>query len=282
LAGPENRFERAQLLSAAFDPIIDLCVLLGVHTAELESLLRVEFVKRVAATLPRNVKSGKEPSHEEVGLAAGLNRGEVQNIRSTGAKAKSAQLRMHKKSAQLSKSDRVLDLWKSDPRFMNTSGGPLNLPIDKQHEGPSFEDLVADALPGKRHVNVLKDLRRRGLVQALPDDIVRIRRVAKPLPTELNEASLSFIAEQMRIVGSALVLSILNPERAQNSLDMVLTSELVSIPEENVASVRAALHEHIASFVQAFEKDFSRKPKGKKGKSAELLLGTTVFTFSNK
>lgn len=282
MAGPENRFERAQLLSAAFDPIIDICVLLGVHTPELEAALRVQFVKRLAATLPKNVRTGKEASHEEVGLAAGLNRGEVQSIRSTGAKAKSAQLRMHKKSAQLSKSDRVLDLWKSDPRFMNSSGGPLNLPIDKQHEGPSFEDLVAEALPGKRHMNVLKDLRRRGWVQALPDDIVRIRRVAKALPTELNETSLAFIAEQMRIVGTALILSILDPERAQKSLDMVITSEMVSIPEESLASVRAALHEHIASFVQAFEKDFARKPKGRKPKGAELLLGTTVFTFSNK
>ena len=71
MAGSENRFERAQALSAAFDPIIDICVRLGVNTSELESLLRVEFVKRVAATLPRNPKTGKEPSHEEVGLATG-------------------------------------------------------------------------------------------------------------------------------------------------------------------------------------------------------------------
>ncbi|HEY0747360.1 MAG TPA: hypothetical protein VGD63_11720 [Steroidobacteraceae bacterium] len=278
MAGPENRFERAQLLSAAFDPIIDICVLLGVHTAELETMLRVEFVKRLAATLPRNVKTGKEPSHEEVGLAAGLNRGEVQNIRSSGAK--SAQLRMRKKSAQHSKSDRVLDLWKSNPTFMTTSGGPLNLPIDKQHVGPSFEDLVAEALPGKRHANVLKDLRRRGLVQVLPDEIVRIRRAARALPTELNESSIAFIGEQMRIVGSALLQSIVNAERAAGSLNMVATSDIVSIPEESIASARATLHESIANFVQGFEKDFARK--GKKGKGSQVLLGTTVYTFSNK
>ena len=70
----EDRFERAQALSAAFDPLIDVCLLMGVHTSELESLLRVEFVKRAAITL----SAGRHPhekglSHEQVGLAVGLN-----------------------------------------------------------------------------------------------------------------------------------------------------------------------------------------------------------------
>ena len=38
------------------DPIIDICVRIGVNTTELESLVRVEFVQRLAETLPGNLR----------------------------------------------------------------------------------------------------------------------------------------------------------------------------------------------------------------------------------
>jgi hypothetical protein len=283
LAGSENRFERAQLLSAAFDPIIDICMRLGVNTGELESLLRVEFVRRAAAMLPKNPKTGKEPSHEEVGLAAGLNRGEVQKIRSARRGRKSAQVRMSKKSRQVSKSSRLLETWKTDPHFMNTSGGPLSLPIDRQLSGPSFEELVDKALPDNRHATVLKDLRRRGLVQVLPDDIVRIRRVAPSLPTTLNAQSLSYIAQQMRMLGETLLQTIEGPDgQGPDALALFASSEPVTIPAEGLEGVRAALQEQLANFVQGFEKDFSPKSRSKKTKGRKLTIGTSVYTFSNR
>lgn len=281
MAGSDHRFELAQLLSAAFDPIIDICARLGVNTSELESLVRVQFVQRLAATLPRSPKTGKEPSHEEVALASGLNRAEVQKIRARGG-SKSAQLRMRKKSKQHSKSARVLDLWKSDPRFVNSSGGPLGLPVDHQLSGPSFEDLVAEALPHTRHANVLKDLKRRGLIQ-VTDDIVRIRKVPRPLPTELNAQSLSMIAEQMRLVGSTLLQSIENPEgQGANPLALFASSEPVRIPAERLESIRSALQEQVANFVHGFERDLARKSKPGKAKEPGLVVGTSVYTFTNR
>jgi len=163
LAQSKDRFERAEVLAAALDPIIDICVRIGVNSTELESLVRVEFVRRLAETLPGNLRTGRGPSHEEIGLAAGLNRGEVQNILATGTK--SAELRMQKKARQHSKSERILSLWSKNTRYLSTSGLPLDLPLDLQPEGPSFSELVDKALPGKLPKTVLKELRRRGLVQ---------------------------------------------------------------------------------------------------------------------
>ena len=282
MAGSDHRFELAQLLSAAFDPIIDICHRLNINSSELESLLRVEFVQRLAATLPRDAKTGKAPSHEEVGFASGLNRTEVQKIRSKGRRGKSAQLRMRKKYRQHSKSARVLDLWKSDPRFVNSSGGPLGLPLDRQHSGPSFEDLVAEALPHTRHANVLKDLKRRGLIQ-VTDDIVRIRRVPRPLPTQLNAQFLRLVAEEMRRVGSTLLQTAESAEgQASNPLALFLTSEPVRIPTERLEIVRSALQEQVANFVHGFERDFSRKPKPGKTKDPGVVIGTSVYTFSDR
>ena len=158
MAQSKDRFERAEALRAAFDPIIDICVRIGINSTELESLVRVEFVRRLAETLPGNFKTGRGPTHEAIGLAAGLNRSEVQNILASGVK--SAELRMQKKANQHSKSERVLSLWNKNSRYLSTSGLPLDLPLELQPEGPSFSELVDKALPGKLPKTVLKELRR--------------------------------------------------------------------------------------------------------------------------
>ena len=192
MAQSKDRFERAEVLAAALDPIIDICVRIGVNSTELESLVRVEFVRRLANTLPGNLRTGRGPSHEEIGLAAGLNRGEVQNILATGVK--SAEMRMQKKARQHSKSERILSLWSKSTRYLSTSGLPLDLPLELQPEAPSFSELVDKALPGKLPKTVLKELRRRGLVQLLPDEIVRYRKTTA-LPTELNTTALAYAAD---------------------------------------------------------------------------------------
>ena len=58
MAQSKDRFERAEVLAAALDPIIDICVRIGVNSTELESLVRVEFVRRLAETLPGNLRTG--------------------------------------------------------------------------------------------------------------------------------------------------------------------------------------------------------------------------------
>jgi hypothetical protein len=240
---------------------------MGVHTTELESLLRVEYVQRLATTLVGNVRTGQGPSHEQVGLAAGLNRGEVQNIRAKGHK--SASLRMKKKAQQHSKSARVLDLWKSNSRYLSTSGTPLALPVDIQAAGPSFEELVAEALPGKRHKNVLKDLHRRGLVQLLPDEIVRYRRAPRPLPIELNATSLSYIAEQMRIVGTTLLQNMTTPNPGHEGFGAYVASEPLTIPTDLLAAAQAALKELSASLIGGIDAEFGAKRKANKKAAAK-------------
>ena len=198
MAQSKDRFERAEVLAAALDPIIDICVRIGVNSTELESLVRVEFVRRLAETLPGNLRSGRGPSHEEIGLAAGLNRGEVQNILATGTK--SAELRMQKKARQHSKSERILSLWSKNTRYLSTSGLPLDLPLDLQPEGPSFSELVDKALPGKLPKTVLKELRRRGLVQLLPDEIVRYRKTTAQI--NIFKAAEDSAKRAPRIIGT--------------------------------------------------------------------------------
>jgi hypothetical protein len=281
LAQSEERFERAQVLRSALDPLIDICVRIGVHSVELEALVRVEFVRRLAETLPGNLKTGRGPSHEEIGLAAGLNRGEVQNILAKGLK--SAELRMKKKASQHSKSERILRLWSQSERYLSTSGLPLDLPLDLQAEGPSFTELVDKALPGKLAKTVLKDLRRRGLVQLLPDEIVRYRRAARGLPTELNATALKYAADQMRLLGNTLLQTMdATTEKGKKIFGAYVASEPIEMATSVTEASQPAMQQRIATFVQAFELEFGRKSKSKTKAGPSQTIGVSVYTWRRK
>ena len=281
MAQSKDRFERAEVLAAALDPIIDICVRIGVNSTELESLVRVEFVRRLAETLPGNLRTGRGPSHEEIGLAAGLNRGEVQNILSSGTK--SAELRMQKKARQHSKSERILSLWSKNTRYLSTSGLPLDLPLDLQPEGPSFSELVDKALPGKLAKTVLKELRRRGLVQLLPDEIVRYRKTTA-LPTELNTTALAYAAEQMRLLGNTLVQSMRDPaDGPPREFAAYVSSEPIKVAGDVLDISQPAMLARIASFIQGIEIEFGRSAsKSRKSKAPSKTIGVSVYTWRKK
>jgi hypothetical protein len=280
LVEPKDRFERAHALRAALEPIIDICVRIGINSTELESLVRVEFVRRLAETLPGNLRTGRGPSHEEIGLAAGLNRGEVQNILASGSK--SAAMRMQKKARTHSKSERILTLWSKSSRYLSTSGLPLDLPLDLQPEAPSFSELVEKALPGKLPKTVLKELRRRGLVQLLPDEIVRYRKTTA-LPTELSATALAYAAEQMRLLGDTLLQSMRDPADLKPRELAYVASDPIQVPKDLLEISQPAMLARIASFMQGIEIEFGRKSgKSRKSKGPSKTIGVSVYTWRKK
>ena len=77
----------ARALSAALEPLIDVCLTIGVTSPEFESLLRAAFVQRAFVKLPRHSRTGRGPSDSRVSLAAGVHRSEVSRIRAAGGTA---------------------------------------------------------------------------------------------------------------------------------------------------------------------------------------------------
>ena len=281
LAQTKDRFERAKALQVALDPIIDTCVRIGVNSAELESLIRVRFVTRLAETLPGNLRTGRGPTREEIGLAAGLNRNEEQDILTRGPK--STELRMQQKSKVHSKSERLLTLWSEDSRYVSTSGLPLDLPLDLQPEGPSFSELVDRALPHKVPRTVLKDLRRRGLVQLLPDEIVRYRR-ATTQPANLSPSALSYAAEQIRLLGHT-VLPPLQESAAKKlpEFSAYVATEPIGVVSEELSISYAEVLESIGSFVEGMAERFGRAAaKAKRNKTPNEVIGLSVFTWRKR
>ncbi len=279
----DERFERIQALGAALDPLIDYCLEHGIHTAELESMVRVEFLKRAEVTLPGTRRTKGKPSHEAIGLAAGLNRGEVQKILSSGHAG--ASLRMKKKWEKHTTSEKLLSIWEKNSRFVSNAGVPLDLPLDPQEEGPSFTELVQHALPGKLPRHVLKELRRRGLVEQLADEIIRYRpRVATAVVTFGTKDALKYAAEQQKRLGDTLLKTIGRGSQVPKDFRTFLASAEVDLPIDEVQAGRASVLQRMSTLTQAFEREYGRKANktNAKKKTPTLKVGVCLFTWQSK
>jgi hypothetical protein len=76
-----DNYDVAKALSAALEPVIDVCLQIGITSPELESLLRATFVRRAFVRLPRQATTGRDPSDSRVSIATGVHRAEVSRIR---------------------------------------------------------------------------------------------------------------------------------------------------------------------------------------------------------
>ena len=225
--------------------------------------MRVEFVRRLAETLPGNLRTGRGPSHEEIGLAAGLNRGEVQNILATGGEER-RHAHAEEGAAALEERAHLDSVEQKHPLFVDQRAAARST-LGLAAESPSFSELVEKALPGKLPKTVLKELRRRGLVQLLPDEIVRYRKTTA-LPTELSAPALAYAAEQMRLLGNTLLQSMRDPADSKPRELAYVASEPIKVPSDVLEISQPAILARIASFIQGIEIEFGRS-RGKSRKS---------------
>jgi len=206
---PEN-YDVAKALSEALDPVIDVCLQIGITSPELESLLRAAFVQRAFVRLPRHATTGRGPSDTRVSLATGVHRAEVSRIRAAGGTT-SARQRMQTKERLYSKSARVLNGWTSDRKFTSSAGLPIDLPMERSKQHRSFEELVEKYAPGNFPGTVLKELQRRGNVDVLEGDIIRYRS-STTRPRGATESNVAHAAKRVRRLGDTLFRSLLDPE----------------------------------------------------------------------
>src|SRR5271167_834515 len=261
----------ARALSSALEPLIDVCLKIGVTSPEIESLLRVAFVQRAFAKLPRHSRTGRGPSDTRVSLAAGVHRSEVSKIRSAGGTA-SAKSTMEKKKGLYSKSARVLTGWTADPRFMTSGGLPLDLPMERNKQRRSFEDLVDKYAPGNHPGSVLKELRRRGNVDLL-NDIVRFKGTTTR-SSGLTKSNVASVARRIKRLGDTLVHNIVSAQQSR----LYAETKTLSLDVEQLALIRAVLERRAKTFITALESECqTRTVSGVSGKAKRM--GVSVFAW---
>ena len=271
----QEHYDVAKALSAALDPLIDVCLAIGITSPEFETLLRVAFVQRAFAKLPRHVNTGRGPSDSRVSLAAGVHRSEVSKIRAAGGTS-SAKGTMQTKERLYSKSARVLTGWTTDSRFTTSGGRPLDLPMERNKQHKSFEDLVDKYAPGNHPGSVLKELRRRGNVELVEPDIIRFKTLSTRTrgATETNVAQ---AARRMKRLGETLCQNILDTQQSR----LYAETKTIRLTAQELTLARPVLEQRANTFLKAIDSEFrARSAPGVREKTKKM--GVSVFSWDEE
>jgi hypothetical protein len=270
----QENYDVAQALSAAFEPLIDLCLQIGFTSPEIESLLRATFVQRAFLKLPRHVRTARGPSDSRVSLATGVHRSEVSKIR--GAGTASAKGTMQKKQRLYSKSTRILLGWAADPRFLTSGGQPLDLPVERNRERRSFEDLVEKYAPGNHPGSVLKELRRRRMVEVLNDDIVRYRSPT-PRSVGITKSNVAVAARRLKHLGDTLFQNISNPAQVRYFAE----TKAINLTAQQLLVIQAVLERRAKTFLDSVENEIqSRSAASLHGDTKRM--GVAVYSWEDE
>ena len=270
-----EHYNVARALSAALEPLIDVCLEIGITSPELESLLRVAFVQRAFEKLPRHSRTGRGPSDSRVALAVGVHRTEVSRIRAAGGTA-SAQKTMQTKERLYSKSARVLSGWSTDARYMTSGGQPMDLPMERNKQRRSFEDLVDKYAPGNHPGTVLKELKRRGNVELLDGAIIRFKGT-KTRATGATEKNVAQAAKRMKRLGETLFQNILDPQ----SMRLYLETQNIRLSAKQIALLRPVLERRAKTFIAALDGELQAR-SGSGLEDEPRQLGISVFSWDEK
>jgi hypothetical protein len=186
-------------------------------------------------------------------LATGVHRSEVSKIRAEGGTA-SAKGTMEKKQRLYSKSARILVGWTTDPRFLTSGGQPLDLPIERNRERRSFEDLVEKYAPGNHPGSVLKELRRRRMVEVLSDDIVRFKSPT-PRSVGITKSNVSVAARRMKQLGNTLFQNILNPAQGRYFAE----TKPINLTAQQLMLIQAVLERRAKTFLDSVENEIQSR-----------------------
>ena len=265
-----KKYDVARALSAAFDPLIDVCLELGITSPELESLLRSAFVRRAFERLPPHSRTRRPPTTNKVSMATGLHRNEVGKIRAGGVAM--ARETMQIKERLHSKSAWVLDGWSTDPRFTASGGSPLDLPLERNKQRRSFEDLVDKYAPGNHPGTVLKELRRRGNVELVDGEVVRFKS-ANTQARGMTPTTVSKAALRMNRLGNTLFQKILDPE----AMRLYEETGKITLSARQMAIIRPVLEERARNFIKSIESEFAVRSVNETDDPKDMGVG--VFSW---
>jgi hypothetical protein len=260
-------------LIEALEPLIDVCLGTGITSPEFESLLRVAFVLRAFEKLPRHKNSGRAPTANKVALAVGVNWEDVAQIRDSGGPIAAREM-MQARERTSSKAARVVQGWTTDPRFMNSGGMPLDLPIRRSRERRSFKDLVGKYAPSTHPGSLLKEMTRREQVEVLDGEIVRYRRATTKL-TGLTPQAIAEASKYVKRLGQT-VFANLSDDTPATFFDETGT---IKISAAQLALIRPIIERRARTFLNALESEFGAR--GLEVRDEETEFGVGVFSWQS-
>ena len=268
---PRTAYQRhaaAIALASALEPVVDLCLELGISSPEMERVLRSVFANRATELLSSGSRRAGPASATRVGLMIGLHRNVIRAIRTTKPRAQLEKVKRRYRGAAL------LEAWAGDWEYLTTAGQPRDLPLHARSGEPSFEALVRRYMPGISTGTAVAELRRSGAIRLLPDELIRLRS-RTPRPPGISAADIQALSERMREVAATLLHNLKTPDdmRFCESLDEV------DIGTERLAVVNQIIARRSRSFMAAIAAELAGQAQASDHKSPKRKLGLMVCAY---
>src|SRR6185437_6211190 len=247
---PGRRRQSAALaLALALQPIVDVCLELGVTSPEMERILRGVFVDRAEFALAQNSTTRKAKASDlKIGLMTGVHRNFVNQIRATRPHARLQQVQGRHRG------DALLGAWSTEGPYLTSAASPRDLPIKGPEGVPSFGALVSRYMPGVRPSTAITELRRSGAIQLLPDERVRLRS------SSVGHRGIS--APSVAAAGSKLsrlARNLMHNLRSADQSWFCKTVELRSIDERRIPMIRQTIAKRSQSFLDVLANEFTEE-----------------------
>jgi hypothetical protein len=250
---------------ACIRPLARLLIRSGVTYKTFGEVAKAAFVHE--AMLESDSK-GRLTNTSRVAVRTGLSRKEVRRICDAGIAQK---VRVD----HFGPPARVLDVWHSDPRFVDATGTPRDMPFEG--EMPSFSDVVraagGDVPPGA----VRAELIRASAVVELDNDHLR--------PTKRYFVPGDFDEKAITILSGILFPMIAgvdhNANPGRTAPGFIQRFAFMNLPEHSRSEFRAWSRQEATSFIEAMNQRLTSITQiaGKVEPADEIISGVGVFYY---
>jgi len=250
---------------ACIRPLARLLLRSGVTYKTFGEVAKAAFVHE--AMLESDSK-GRLTNTSRVAVRTGLSRKEVRRICETGIAQK---IRVDHSGPPA----RVLDVWHSDPRFMDKTGSPRDMPFEG--EAPNFSDVVraagGDVPPGA----VRAELIRASAVMELDNGFLRPSK-RYFVPADFDEKAITILSG---ILFPMIAGVDHNANPGRTAPGFIQRFAFMNLPENSRSEFRSWSRQEATSFIEAMNKRLTSL--GQTGDDAEstddVISGVGVFYY---
>ncbi len=163
--GQEVKDHLRRAVSLMFKPLVRLLIAQGVTHADFAETAKEVYVEVALRHFEREGRINKS----RIAILTGLTRKEVKNVIDRT-------LESRQKEGTLSRPERVLTGWFSDPKYTGPYGIPLELPYDTKEDAPSFVELVRQYSGDMAPRQILNELLLSGSIIEVENRYKAVRR----------------------------------------------------------------------------------------------------------
>jgi len=249
-------------LALMLKPLVRLMISQGVTHADFAETTKEVYVEIAIRHFAENHRVNKS----KIAILTGLTRKEVKNVIDKALDNRGSEKR-------LSRPERVLNGWYSDPFFTGPYGIPLELPYeDADREAPSFVKLVRTYSGDMAPRQMLEELTRSGSIVELDSRYKVLRRVYEPVA--LSPELIGRLGEIGYRVFSTAARNIEKSEQGSGHFDRLVVAD-EGCTKKELDEFDPYVKSKGQALLEDFDVWFSKRSKDRR--TSEHVYGTGVY-----